>query len=506
MSQPLDDSHDLAAQGYRPELFRTLGSFSAFAAGFSYISILTGVFQNFHLGYAAGGPAFFWTWPAMLLGQLAVALCFAELAAHYPLCGGVYQWSRRVGARSVGWMAGWIYLASLIITLAAVALALQVTLPQILPAARFTDNEAKNAVVLGLVLIAVSTLVNAGGVGLLARINNVGVFSELIGVALLIVLLAGRAVRGPDVVLETQARGVGQSLGYFGPFCAAAIMASYVLYGFDTAGSLAEETNAPRRRAPRAILQALLAAGVAGGLLLLFGLMAVENLSDPLLAEASGGLPYAIKGVLGEGLGTVFLWDVVFAITVCTLAVHTGTVRIAFAMARDNNLPFAGALSRVSPRARTPLVPVFLTGGLASLILLANINLSTVVEVVVSLSIVWANLAYLFVTGPLLVRRLRGWPEHGGSGAKNVFALGRWGLPVNVLAVLWGAAIIVNVSWPRPEVYGPEWYRRFAAPLATGGLLAVGGLYYFLVQRFREGIRAEHRSDKVGKNRRTEEG
>src|SRR6516162_8537799 len=114
------DSRDLEAQGYRQELDRSLGSFSAFAAGFSYLSLLTGLFQNFHLGYGAGGPAFFWTWPAMFLGQLTVALSFAELAAHYPLCGGVYQWSRHVGSRAVGWMAGWVYVASLVITLAAV--------------------------------------------------------------------------------------------------------------------------------------------------------------------------------------------------------------------------------------------------------------------------------------------------------------------------------------------------------------------------------------------------
>ena len=43
-------------------------------------------------------------------------------------------------------------------------------------------------------------------------------------------------------------------------------MASYVLYGFDTAGSLAEETDEPRRRAPWAILQALAAAALAGAL------------------------------------------------------------------------------------------------------------------------------------------------------------------------------------------------------------------------------------------------
>ena len=63
-----DDTRDLAAFGYKQVLDRTLGSFSSFAAGFSYISVLTGIFQTFYLGYGAGGPAFYWTWPAVFLG------------------------------------------------------------------------------------------------------------------------------------------------------------------------------------------------------------------------------------------------------------------------------------------------------------------------------------------------------------------------------------------------------------------------------------------------------
>src|SRR5262249_45018912 len=76
---------------YKPVLRPSLRSFSSFAAGFSYLSILTGVTQYFYLGYGAGGPAFFWTWPAVFAGQLLVALCFAELSARHPLAGGVYQ-------------------------------------------------------------------------------------------------------------------------------------------------------------------------------------------------------------------------------------------------------------------------------------------------------------------------------------------------------------------------------------------------------------------------------
>jgi len=56
----LDDSADLARFGYRQELDRSLGSCSSFAAGFSYTSILTGLFQMFYLGYGAGGTSFIW--------------------------------------------------------------------------------------------------------------------------------------------------------------------------------------------------------------------------------------------------------------------------------------------------------------------------------------------------------------------------------------------------------------------------------------------------------------
>jgi hypothetical protein len=84
MSVPSADTDELARFGYKQELDRSLGLFSSFAAGFSYISIMTGVFELFFFGFASGGPAFIWTWPAVFAGQMLVALCFAELAGQYP--------------------------------------------------------------------------------------------------------------------------------------------------------------------------------------------------------------------------------------------------------------------------------------------------------------------------------------------------------------------------------------------------------------------------------------
>jgi urea carboxylase system permease len=416
-----EDDRDLKAFGYAPTLERTLGGFSSFAAGFSYLSILTGMFQMFHYGFAAGGPASFWAWPLVFVGQFAVALCFAELAAHYPLSGSVYQWARRIGSPAVGWLAGWVYLACLVVTLAAVVLALQTTLPQISGVFNVVGDPAdpasgaKNAVLLGCGLIVITTAINAIGVRLLALINNAGVFSELLGVIVLIGALGWYAVRGPEVVLDMGGHGFGSPTGYLGPLMGAALMASYIMYGFDTAGTLAEETTEPRRRVPWAILQALGSAAVLGGLVILTALMAAPSVASPELGLATGGLPFIVKAVLGDVFGRAFLLVVLFAIVVCSLAVHTGTVRLVFSMARDGVLPFSGVLAKVSPRTHTPLLPTLLVGLAGAAILIVNVGYPQIIGAVASIAIVWANLAYLFVTVPLLRMRLAGWPRAGGS-------------------------------------------------------------------------------------------
>jgi urea carboxylase system permease len=491
MSKPSHtDSSDLARFGYKQELKRSMGSFSSFAAGFSYISILTGLFQTFYLGYAAGGPLFFWSWPIVLCGQFLVALCFAELAAEFPLSGGVYQWAKYVGSPALGWITGWIYLACLITSLAAVALALETSLPQISTWFQWVGNVqnindvALNAVVLGCILIALSTLINSMGIRLLATINNIGVFAELAGIIILIVLLALHAVRDPLAAVvfaegNASANDAGPTFGMNTLLAACALTAGYVLYGYDTAGSLAEETHDPRKRAPRAILQALSAAGIAGLLVLLLSLMAVQNLYAPELGNAKGGLPLLIKTVLGEPLGKLFLCDVIFSIFVCALAVHSGVVRLMFAMSRDNQLPFSKTLGMVSPKTHTPIMASIVCGIGAVLILVANVRFPKVIELVTSIAILWANLAYFIVVTAMLIKRLK------TSGEKTAptdrFTVGKWGLPVNVLAVCWGFFMVVNVAWPRTATYGAEWYNQWAALIYTLVLLVVGGSYYSFI-------------------------
>jgi urea carboxylase system permease len=480
------DAQDLASFGYAQQLRRRLGSYHSFAAGFSFISILTTVFQLFFIGFGFGGAAFFWTWPLVFFGQLMVALCFAELAARYPISGCIYQWARRLTNATYGWFAGWVMLVAQIVTVSAAAIALQVVLPTLWSGFQIVGNDpsltssdgATNAVLLGTILIAATTAVNALGVRVVARINSAGVTLELIGIVTLVILLFTHAKRGPGAVLHQTGAAPGS---YLGAFVVSALMAAYVMVGFDSAAELSEETHNPRATASRSIIKALSVAGVGGALLLLAGIMAAPSLTDGKLA--AGGLPYVLTSRLDNTVAKVLLADVSIAICVCTLAIQTASTRMMFSMSRDGALPLSTRLARVSKRTGAPVLPAIVVGVLCVALLAVDIGDASVFTALTSVCIVMLYAAYLMVTAPLLVRRLRGWP---GPSEEGHFSLGRFGLPVNLLAVLYGAAMMINIGWPRSSVYdleGGHWYLKWFAALFFAATLIAGAIAFMAKRR-----------------------
>ena len=139
-----------------------------------------------------------------------------ELAAKYPVAGSVYNWSKKLGSRIVGWMSGWLMLTASIVTISAVALAYQLNLPrlwsgfQIIGDGTGEYDFAANAVVLGTMLIAFTTLINALGVKLMAMINSAGVFIELIAAVLIAVSWPPTSTAVPDLLLHQRLRGRGE--------------------------------------------------------------------------------------------------------------------------------------------------------------------------------------------------------------------------------------------------------------------------------------------------------
>lgn len=482
---PQSDSHDLAEFGYEQQLHRNLGKFASFAAGFSFVSILTTIFQLFGLGFGFAGPAFFWTWPTVYLGQFLVALCFAELAARYPISGAIYQWSRRMGGEVIGWFGGWFMILAQVVTASAAAIALQVVLPTVWSGFQIigTDSSltspdgAKNAVLLGSVLLLITTTINSIGVKWMSIVNSIGVTCELVGVVCIIAALFFHAHRAPSVVFETNGAD-----NYALAWITSGLMAAYVMVGFGSAGELAEETKNPRRVAPRTIRMALSVSALGGGLLILGALMAAPSITDGRLATE--GLPYVLDSVLVSPWGKILLCDVAVAVFICTLAIQTAASRLMFSMARDGRLPASRALAHVNSTTGTPILPAVAIGVLCIAVLLVNVGNDAIFATLTSVCIILIYLAYLAVTAPLLYRRFRGWrttAAHVDAEGKPLFSLGRWAIPVNILAVAYGTLMVINLSWPRTEIYNPSGdndLMRWAGPLCIAIAVALGALAF----------------------------
>jgi urea carboxylase system permease len=493
-----DDDADLARLGYRHELRRTLGSFSTFAISFGTISVLAGVFTAFGLGYAFAGPTVFWVWIVVFAFQLCVALVFAELAGYFPLAGSAYQWAKQIATPGWGWAAGWLYITALFAGQASLGSAIQQVLTSISSSFElvgsqvpgiFDANFAKNSLILGVVMYVITTVVNIYGVKVLTRVANAIVLLEFAGLVMAVIVMLLHVTNGPGVVTNSLGVGTGQSWGLFGALLIGAFLPLFTFFGFDNAASMAEETDQPRKRGPQALLRAYIASGVLGTILIFVALLAIPKLTDPNVAGL--GLSYVVNAVTGSVASKILLADVALALVGAAAAGQALLTRLIFGMARDNQLPFAHALSSVSERRKVPVQATLVAGVVPMLIMLIGLGNPKLFQAVVSIALILVYLAYLCVTFPTLRRRLSGWPANETAPGGSV-SLGRWGFVINAVAVLWGATMAVNLGWPRAAFFGPAWYQQYVALFMIPAIAAVGAAYYWLRVRGRQQVLREH--------------
>jgi urea carboxylase system permease len=489
------DVQDLARFGYKPELRRALGVYSSFAVAFSYISPSTGIFTLFILGLGLAGPAFFWSWPIVVVGQLLVGLNFAEVSSHFPVAGSVYQWTKYLSNRTYAWFTGWIYLFAGVLTIAAVVATVPLVLIPLLNNMGMnipvTPEAERNTA--AIVLLS-TTLLSIFGVRLVAFVNNTGVVFEILGmVVFALVLLLFYHHQSASVFFDGSYLGSGFG-NQSGVFLAAMFMSLFVIYGFDTASTLAEETKNPRREAPRAVLASIVGAAIIGTIFLIAVVIAIPGDMSKFVSDtAAGKYPFPLVTIIESNFpgwaANLYLFVVFAAIYVCCLAIQTATIRLAFGMARDGKLPLAKYYNNVQPSLHTPIGTCIVIGVLAGLPLIYYAGAGTIAigaTGMIYLSYILGNIA-------ILIARFRGWPKES-----TPFKLGSWGTIVNILALVWGIAMEINFLWPRNAAVGGQNPPLSALPNVTigspigdipvfeftlGVILLVGLIYFLVAQR-----------------------
>ena len=466
-----------------------------------------------------GGPAVFWAWPLVILGQTFVALNFAELASHFPVAGSIYQWSKRLSNKTLGWFTGWIYFWAGVITVTAVAATVPLVLSTIYPdQIKLADPSPVPGLdmqsFIGLAVLLTTTLINIAGVRLLAVINNIGVGAEILGMVVFALILLFFANHQPVSILFDTSYTSGLADGnYSAVFLVGMFMALFVVYGFDTAGTFGEETIDAGRQAPRGILSAIWLSGIVGAIFLLAVTLSFKDINATIAEGQAFGFPIAttIKDNLtfaigGITLGDLYLIVILIAVYVCTLAIQGATVRLMFSMGRDRRLPFGGAWARVNSTLRTPANASVAVGVLAAIPFVVTGAGTAIYIAIAATGMIY--LSYFLCNIGVLVARQRGWPRKGAW-----FSLAGWGTIINIAALIWGGLMIVNIGiWTDQGLFGGfgndlrnTWSNPFintflkvggtlleglpAWPIfetTVGTVVIVGAIYYVVAQRGRE--------------------
>ena len=275
------------------------------------------------------------------------------------MAGSIYQWSKRLSNKTLGWFTGWFYFWAGVVTVTAVA-ATRSARPVDDHGLRPRQQLARSAAstcgqFVGLAALLTTTAHQLEGVRLLALLNNIGVAAEILGmVVFALILLIFANHQSPAILFDTSFTKNLSDGGYLPIFLVGMFMALFVVYGFDTAGTFGEETVDAGRQAPRGVLSAIWLSGLVGFIFLLAVILSFQDVAAAVATGQAFGFPIAdtIKENLTFSfgfttLGDLYLVVILIAVYVCTLAIQGATVRLMFSMGRDRRLPFG---ARLGPR------------------------------------------------------------------------------------------------------------------------------------------------------------
>ena len=461
-----DEAH-LASLGYTSEFKRDMSPWANFSLGFTYLSPVTAVYTMFAVGLAVGGPPMIWTLVIAGVGQLLVALVFSEVVAQYPVAGGVYPWARRLWGRRYAWLTGWVYMIALFVTIASVVSGAGLYFSSLLGLTSTVDT----VIVCSLAVLILATVINYLGTRVLATAAIFGFAAELLGaLAVGVWLLATERHHNLGVLFDSF--GAGDGSNYLWAFAAASLIGIYNYYGFEACGDVAEEVRDPGRVIPKAMRRTIYVGGAAATFVAVSLVLSVSDIS----AVVSGEDADPVSGVLQTAFGTagskVILGIVLLSFLSCAISLQAAASRLAYSYGRDDMIAGSRLLRKFSPTRHIPPYALMLAFAVPAVIVLASKFSEDALTKIVSFASLGIYLGFQMVVFAALRARLKGWKPSGA------YRLGKWGLPVNIAALVYGITAMVTLAWPRtPEA---PWYDNYIV-LLSGALVVGAGLVYMAV-------------------------
>ncbi|KAE8418078.1 amino acid transporter [Aspergillus pseudocaelatus] len=481
----VNDQRDMHRMGKRQEMRRNFRLISTI--GFTtcimgtWENVLTSTSQGLR---TAGRPCLFWSLVWACCGQLFIVLSLAEMSSMAPTAGGQYHWVSEFAPRKyqkfLSYASGWL---SALAWQSAVAFNSYLT-GTMIQGVIFLNHETyaparwQGTLIVSAASIGMS-LFNIFAAKHLPLAEGIFVTFHFFAFAPIIVTLLVLApkAKAQDVFFGFKDYGAG----WANPSLAVMIgqvSSMFTIMGSDSVAHMSEEIEDAGVTVPKAmILSFVLNIPLAMGSVLTY-LFIMPDVQDAL--DSPAGLPFiyvfseAMKNATGASILVVVILLLFFMITIsCTASASRQT----FAFARDNGLPFSTWLGAVHPTLHIPVNSVIITCAFSLIMFLINIGSGAAMNALLSLATSPLMGTYMICIVCVIVRRITKSPPLPLSR----WSLGRFGMPINILALVYASWAFFWSFWPVNREVTTETLNW--APVLFVGVMGLSGVLYWLVAR-----------------------
>jgi amino acid transporter len=242
-----------------------------------------------------------------------------------------------------------------------------------------------------------------------------------------------------------------------------------------------EETVDADKNGPRGIISAI-------GISILFGWGYILGISyavtdiPSLLSETNNSGGYAIaeifylafKNRFGSGTGGIVCLGVVaVAVFFCGMSSVTSNSRMAYAFSRDGAMPMSPLWHKVNSR-EVPINAVWLSALISFCMALTSLGSIVAFQAMVSIATIGLYIAYAI---PIILRVTLA----RNTFVPGPFSLGKYGMVVGWVAVLW--VVTISVLFSLPVAYPITAETLNYTPVAVAGLVAITLSYWLFSAR-----------------------
>ncbi|KAJ5173413.1 hypothetical protein N7492_006006 [Penicillium capsulatum] len=447
---PVDDN-DMHRMGKAQELKRNLRP----VAALSFASVLQATWEFILIsndeGLSNGGlPGMFWSYIWTFIGFGFIIASLSEMSSMAPTSGGQYHWVSEFSSpryqKFLSYITGWMSVLAWQAGAASGSF-LTGTIIQGLISVRNPEYSPQNwqGTLFVFAMVLVIYIANVYGSDLMPVLNNLLMILHVLSWAVvLIVLWAMAPHRSAEAVFVTEWKNMGgwQTMGL--SVMIGQISAIYGSLSSDATAHMAEEVKDAGRNVPIAIAWGYFSNGIMASILLVTFLFATPSVEDAL--DDVTGFPFlytfkqatSMAGV--NGLTAIILLPVIFS----NILFNASTSRQTFAFARDQGLPFSRWIGKVDAKRQIPVNAIALSCLISCALSLINIGSETAFNAIISLNVAALMYTYIISISCVIYRKI--WQP--GTLPAPRWDMGRWGLTVNIIALLYSCFALFWSLWP----------------------------------------------------------